>query len=55
MNDLLAYMLVKYGKIITNEKEILENIKASDIEKVMKKLSMDEMSVLVMYPNKKDD
>ena len=55
VNDLLAYMLVKYGKIITNEKEILENIKASDIEKVMKKLSMDEMSVLVMYPNKKDD
>ena len=55
VNDLLAYMLVKYGKILTNEKEILENIQDADIEKVMKKLSMEELSVLVIYPNKKDD
>ena len=55
VNDLLAYVLVKYGKIVSNEKEILESITLEDIQKVMNSISFDEMSTFVIYPLKKDD
>lgn len=55
VNDTLTYMLVTYGKIITNEKEILENITAKDIEEVLCKTSMNEMNTFVVSPLKKDD
>ena len=55
VNDLLAYVLVKYGKIVSNEKEILESITLEDIQKVMNSISFDEMSTFVIYSLKKDD
>ena len=55
VNDSLAYVLATYGKIITNEKEILENITIQDISEVIGKVSMKEMNTFVVNPIKKDE
>jgi len=53
VNDMLCYYLVKYEKIIENEKEILENINLKKVEEVCQNISLKEMSILTMYPLKK--
>ena len=56
--DLLIYCLVKYGKIIENEKEILESIKEETIQKVFKNISTKNKNVFYLKPikeQKKDD
>ena len=55
VNDSLVYVLATYGKIITNEKEILENITVQDISEVIDKVSMKEMNTFVVNPIKKDE
>lgn len=52
VNDMLCYCIIKYGKIIENEKEILENINLEMIKEVCKNISLKEMSILTMYPLK---
>ena len=55
VNDIFAYMIVKYGKILTNEKEILEGITIKDILDVVQKIPMDKMNTFVVNPLKKGD
>ena len=55
VNDIFAYMIVKYGKILTNEKEILESITIKDILDVVQKIPMDKMNTFVVNPLKKGD
>ncbi len=55
VNDYLAYMLVKYHKIIKNEKTILENITLKDVEEVMNLTKPLNYTTLIMYPLKKSD
>lgn len=55
VNDYLAYMLVKYGKIIEDEKPILENITLKDVKEVMNLAKPLNYTTLIMYPLKKSD
>ncbi len=48
VNEILTYSLSKYGKIIQNEKEILESICFEDVQKIIEKASMKEMNTLVV-------
>ncbi len=53
VKDNLAYLLIKYGKIIDNEKELLESIHLKSVQKVYEKMTMKEMNVFVLNPKKK--
>ena len=55
VNDVLNYMLVTYGKIITNEKELLEKMTMEDILEVMKSVNFEQMNTFVLYPLKKEE
>ena len=48
-------MLVTYGKIITNEKELLEKMTMEDILEVMKSVNFEQMNTFVLYPLKKEE
>ncbi len=52
VNDMLSYCLVKYNKIIDNEKEIMEQISLKKIKEVFAKISFKEMTTLIVYPMK---
>lgn len=51
VNDIISNDLTYAGKVVDNEKELLENIKISDMKKIYEKISFKETSVLTMLPN----
>ncbi len=56
--DMLIYCLVKYGKIIEDEKNILESINEKLVLQVFNNISMKHMNTFFLYPlkdQKKDD
>ena len=55
VNDWLGYTLTTYGKIITNEKQILESITIQDVQNIMEKVETEQMNTFVMLPLKKGD
>ncbi len=55
VNDMLVYSLVRFGKIIENEKEILEKITMEEINNVFSKINLKEQIVLITKPRKKDE
>lgn len=52
VNDLIIYSLYQYGKIIDNEKEILEKITISKIKETIKDIGKYPMSILIVNPKK---
>ncbi len=48
VNDRIAYYLSHYGKIICNEKEMLENLTMNQIKKVFQNISMKERNVFLL-------
>ena len=52
VNDLIIYLLYQYGKIIDNEKEILEKITISKIKETVKDIGKYPMSILIVNPKK---
>lgn len=53
VNTIINNSLIYYGKIISNEKEMLENIKIEDIKKIYKKLNWKETATLINLPKEK--
>jgi len=54
VNSLLSYCLVHFGKVIEDEKVILESITKDQVESVLSKISLKEKNVFYLNP-KKDD
>ena len=52
VNDLIIYLLYQYGKIIDNEKEILEKITIPKIKETVKDIGKYPMSILIVNPKK---
>ena len=50
VNNMLNYYLVKYGKVITNEKEILESIDIEAIKELFADFKIENCNVFVMKP-----
>ena len=50
VNEIICNSLTIEGKIIDNEKELLENIKLEDMKKIYKKIPLKETSTLIMIP-----
>ncbi len=50
VNDIICNSLTYEGKIIDNEKEMLENIKIEDMKDIYSKLTFKETSTLIMMP-----
>ncbi len=51
VNAFISNSLIYEGKLIDNEKELLEKIKMKDIKDVFSKFSLKEYSVLTLMPN----
>ena len=50
VNEIICNSLTIEGKIIDNEKELLENIKLEDMKNIYKKIPLKETSTLIMIP-----
>ena len=50
MKDILISMIEHYGKVIDNNKDLLESISKKDCLTVLNEISMKEMSVVVLKP-----
>ena len=50
VNDIISNDLTYEGRVINNEKELLENININDMKKIYDKISFKETSVLIMLP-----
>ncbi len=51
----ISYSIVKYNRIIDNEKEYIESVHGDLLRKILEKISWKEKAVLVIRPMKKDE